>query len=472
MFTKILIANRGEIAVRIIRACKDLGVKTVAVYSEADESALHVNLADEAVCIGPPPALESYLRPDRILQAARKTKAQAIHPGYGFLSENADFASGCANTGIVFIGPSPDAIRKMGDKAVARDTMSRAGVPLPPGTQKPVAANSTTLRAARKIGYPLLVKPSAGGGGKGMRIVQSGKNLLAALELCRSEAEAAFGCGDVYIEKALQHTRHIEIQVLADQHGNTVHLGERECSIQRRYQKMVEEAPSAALNTRLRREMGAAAISAARAVGYTGVGTVEFLLDPQGRFYFIEMNTRIQVEHPVTEWVTGVDLVKAQIRVASGEPIGFGQEDVRINGHAIECRINAEDPEADFAPSPETVHALRLPGGPGVRVDTHIYEGYTVPHYYDPLLAKLIVHDRSREEAIARMRRALHEFSADGVKTTAPFLARILKEHDFRTGHYDTGFVENMKRSETRKLLHAFMVGLHEVFRHPDHVEE
>ncbi len=472
MFKKILIANRGEIAVRIIRACKELGVKTVAVYSEADEEGLHVKLADDAVCIGDPQALQSYLRPDKILEAARKTKSQAIHPGYGFLSENADFSAGCANRHIVFIGPSPEAIRKMGDKSVARATMARAGVPLPPGTLKPVAARSAALRSANEIGYPLLIKPSAGGGGKGMRIVRSRKGFTSAFDLCRSEALAVFGCGDVYIEKVIQNARHIEIQVLGDNYGNILHLGERECSIQRRYQKLVEEAPSAALNARLRKEMGTAAIAAARAVNYSGAGTVEFLLDRDGNYYFIEMNTRIQVEHPVTEWVTGVDLVKAQIRVASGEPIGFKQEDVQINGHAIECRINAEDPETDFAPSPETIHALRLPAGPGVRVDTHIYEGYTVPHYYDSLLAKLIVHDHSREEAVARMRRALAEFSANGVKTTAPFLMRILKEKDFRTGHYDTGFVENMKRSELRKSLHSLMRSLKESFHHPNNVHD
>jgi acetyl-CoA carboxylase, biotin carboxylase subunit len=472
MFKKIVVANRGEIAVRVIRACQELGVQAIALYSEADEDSLHVTLADDAVCIGKSPAQESYLRPDKILGAARRTHAQAIHPGYGFLSENAAFAAGCASNDIVFIGPSPDAIRQMGDKAVARATMGRAGVPLPPGTHKPVAARSTALRKAREIGYPLLIKPSAGGGGKGMRIAYSRKDFASAFDLCRSEAQAAFGSGDVYIEKVIQNARHIEIQVLADNHGNVMHLGERECSIQRRYQKLVEEAPSAALNSQLRDEMGAAAVAAARAVNYSGVGTVEFLLDRDGNFYFIEMNTRIQVEHPVTEWVTGVDLVKAQIRVASGEPIGFKQEDVRMNGHAIECRINAEDPEADFAPSPETIHALRLPAGPGVRVDTHIYEGYTVPHYYDSLIAKLIVHDHSREEAVARMRRALAEFSADGIKTTVPFLQRILHAKDFRTGHYDTGFVENMKRSEMRKWLHSLMRNLSETLHHPHNVRD
>ena len=471
MFKKILIANRGEIAVRIIRACKELGVKTVAVYSEADEDGLHVQMADDAVCIGQPPALESYLRPDKILQAARKAGAQAIHPGYGFLSENADFAAGCTNTRIVFIGPSPEAIRNMGDKAVARATMARAGVPLPPGTHKPVAARSTALRTARDIGYPLLIKPSTGGGGKGMRIVHTRKDLPSALDMSRSEAKAAFGTSDVYIEKVIEKARHIEMQVLADNHGNVVHLGERECSIQRRYQKLVEESPSAALNDRLRKEMGAAAVAAAKAVNYSGAGTVEFLLDKAGKFYFIEMNTRIQVEHPVTEWVTGVDLVKAQIRVAAGESIGLKQEDVRISGHAIECRVNAEDPEQDFAPSPETIRELKLPAGPGVRVDTHVYEGYTMPHYYDSLLAKLIVHDNSREEAVARMRRALAEFSTDGIKTTAPFLERILKEKDFRTGHYDTGFVENMKHGELHKWLHSVMRGLSESFHHPEHVD-
>lgn len=467
MFKKILVANRGEIAVRIIRACHEMGIRSVAVYSAADENSLHVKLANDAVCIGESQALQSYLRPDKILAAARKTNAQAIHPGYGFLSENADFAAGCANSRIVFIGPSPEAIRKMGDKAVARATMARAGVPLPPGTQKPVSARSAALRCARDIGYPLLIKPSAGGGGKGMRIVRSRKDFASAFDLCRNEAQAAFGAGDVYIEKVVPHARHIEMQVLADNHGEVVHLGERECSIQRRYQKLVEEAPSVALDSGLRDAMGAAAIAAARAVNYAGVGTVEFLLDRDDNFHFIEMNTRIQVEHPVTEWVTGVDLVKAQIRVAYGEPIGFKQENVQITGHAIECRINAEDPEADFAPSPETIHALRLPGGPGVRVDTHIYEGYTIPHYYDSLIAKLIVYDHSRREAVARMLRALGEFSADGVKTTVPFLARILSQKDFREGHYDTGFVENMKRSEVHKWLRSLMRNISDSFYHP-----
>ena len=472
MFKKILIANRGEIAVRIIRACKELGVKTVAVYSEADEDCLHVKLADDAICIGKPPALESYLRPDKILQAARRAGAQAIHPGYGFLSENADFAEGCATHQIVFIGPSPEAIRKMGDKAVARATMAHAGVPLPPGTHEPVTAITTAQRIAKDIGYPLLIKPSAGGGGKGMRIVRSRKELASALHMCRSEALSAFGVSDVYMEKVIENARHIELQVLADNHGNVIHLGERECSIQRRYQKMIEESPSPALNDQLRNEMGVAAISAARAANYSGVGTVEFLLDKDGKFYFIEMNTRIQVEHPVTEWVTGVDLVKAQIRVAAGEPIGFKQEDVRIRGHAIECRINAEDPEDDFAPSSETIRGLNLPAGPGVRVDTHVYEGYTVPHYYDSLLAKLIVHDRSRDEAVARMRRALAEFSADGVKTTAPFLARILGEKDFRSGHYDTGFVDSMKQSDLRKWIYSRVRRISESLYHPRNVHD
>ncbi len=472
MFKKILIANRGEIAVRIIRACKELGVRTVAVYSEVDQQSLHVKLADEAVCIGPPRALESYLRPDKILRATRKTGAQAVHPGYGFLSENADFAASCADNRITFIGPLPATTRKMGDKAVARETMERAGVPLPPGTHKPVRERARALSLAKEIGYPLLIKPSAGGGGKGMRIVHSRKELAPALDLSRSEAEAAFGSGDIYIEKVIPNARHIEIQVLADNHGNVVHLGERECSIQRRYQKMVEEAPSPALNPRLREQMGQAAIAAAKAVGYSGAGTVEFLLDRDEKFHFIEMNTRIQVEHPVSELVTGVDLVKAQICVAFGEPLGLEQADVKINGHAIECRINAEDPEQDFAPSPETISGLRLPGGPGVRVDTHIYEGYTVPHHYDSLLAKLIVHDKSRDAAVVRMRRALGEFKAESIKTTVPFLERILGEKDFRSGHYNTNFVENMKHSEIRKRLHSFMRSLSESFHHPYNVPD
>ena len=472
MFKKILIANRGEIAVRVIRACQEMGIRTVAVYSEADRDGLHVRLADDAVCIGPPQAMESYLRPDKILQAARKAGAQAIHPGYGFLSENADFAAGCANSRIAFIGPSPEAIRNMGDKAVARATMKSAGVPLPPGTHKPVSSRSAALSAAKRIGYPLLIKPSAGGGGKGMRIVHSRKELASALDLCRSEAKAAFGSSDVYVEKVISNARHIEMQVLADNHGNVVHLGERECSIQRRYQKLVEEAPSAALNARLRKKMGAAAVAAAEAVNYSGAGTVEFLLDRDGKFYFIEMNTRIQVEHPVTECVTGVDLVKAQIRVAHGDPLGFRQEDVRLAGHAIECRINAEDPEEDFAPSPETIRDLFLPAGPGVRVDSHVYEGYTVPHYYDSLIAKLITYGNSREEAMARMRRALDEFKAEGIKTTVAFLQRILSQKDFVTGRYDTGLVEEMKHSEVHKWLHSLMRNISESFHHPHNIDE
>lgn len=473
MFKKLLIANRGEIAVRIIRACRELGVRTVAVYSEADQDGLHVKLADQSACIGPPPALESYLRPDKIMQAARKAGAQAIHPGYGLLSENADFASACANNRIAFVGPSPDAIRKMGDKAKARATMAAAGVPLPPGTEKPITARTAALRTAKEIGYPVLIKPSAGGGGKGMRIVHSRKELDAALEVSQSEAQAAFGSSEVYIEKVISDARHIEIQVLADTHGNVIHLGERECSIQRRYQKLVEEAPSSALDGKLRQKMGEAAVAAARTVNYAGAGTVEFLLDRDGNFYFIEMNTRIQVEHPVTECVTGVDLVKAQIRVAAGEPLGMEQEDVRMQGHAIECRINAEDPDNDFAPSPETVSSLRLPGGPGVRVDTHVYDGYTVPHYYDSLLAKLIVHDHTREDAVARMQRALDEFSMDGVKTTIPYLARILRDKGFRTGHYDTGFVEHMKHHEFRKRMRALRHSLSEaIHRHDWRVDD
>ncbi len=472
MFRKILVANRGEIAVRIIRACKEMGVASVAVYSEADRESLHVRLADEAVCIGPARALESYLRADKVLRAARKTGAQAVHPGYGFLSENADFATSCADNGITFIGPLPATIRKMGDKAVARETMEHAGVPLPPGTHKPVRDRARALSLAGEIGYPLLIKPAAGGGGKGMRIVHSRKELVPAIDFSRSEAEAAFGSGDIYVEKVIPNARHIEIQVLADNHGNVVHLGERECSVQRRYQKLVEESPSPALNQQLREDMGQAAIAAAKAVGYSGAGTVEFLLDRDGKFHFIEMNTRIQVEHPVTEWVTGVDLVKEQIRVAFGETLGFEQEDICINGHAIECRINAEDPEQDFAPSPETISGLILPGGPGVRLDTHIYDGYTVPHHYDSLLAKLIVYHKTRDGAVSRMQRALSEFSARTIKTTTPFLERILREKDFRTGRYDTNLVENMKRGDVRNKLHSIMRSISEALHHPYYIPD
>lgn len=465
MFRKILIANRGEIAVRVIRACKELGVQTVAVYSEADESCLHVRLADEAVCIGPAASSESYLRMDAVLDAAQKTGAQAIHPGYGFLSEKAEFADACEKRKIVFIGPPAKAIRKLGDKVTARATMHRAGVPIPPGTRKPIRSRENVVRIAKDIGYPLLIKPSAGGGGKGMQIVTSPHDLKDALDLSQSESAAVFGSGDVYLEKVIEHARHIEIQIMADQHGNVIHLGERECSIQRRHQKLIEESPSVVVNAELRNDMGAAAVAAAKAVAYVGAGTVEFLVDRHGQFYFIEMNTRIQVEHPVTEWVTGIDLIRMQIQVAAGERLPLAQKDVRFQGHAIECRINAEDPDDDFSPSPGLVAGLSMPGGPGVRIDSHLYNGYLVPHHYDSLLAKFIVHAETRELAIARMERVLAEFQVENIKTTVPFLQRILKERMFRHGDYTTAFVEDMRAADMRHRLHEFMYKLSDSFR-------
>ncbi len=465
MFRKILIANRGEIAVRVIRACKELGIQTVAVYSESDESCLHVRLADEAVCIGPAPSAESYLRMDAVLDAAQKTGAQAIHPGYGFLSEKAEFADACSKRKIVFIGPPAKAIRKLGDKVTARATMHRVGVPIPPGTRKPIRSRENVVRIAKDIGYPLLIKPSAGGGGKGMQIVTSPHELKGALDLSQSESAAVFGSGDVYLEKVIEHARHIEIQIMADQHGNVIHLGERECSIQRRHQKLIEESPSVVVNSELRENMGAAAVAAAKAVGYVGAGTVEFLVDRHGQFYFIEMNTRIQVEHPVTEWVTGVDLIRMQIQVAAGERLPLAQKDICFQGHAIECRINAEDPDDDFSPSPGLVAGLSMPGGPGVRIDSHLYNGYMVPHHYDSLLAKFIVHAETRELAIARMERVLAEFQIENIKTTVPFLQRILKERTFRHGDYTTAFVEEMRAADMRHRLHEFMYKLSDSFR-------
>ncbi len=465
MFRKILVANRGEIAVRVLRACREMGIRTVAVYSEADEDCLHVRMADEAICIGPAPSAQSYLKMDAILDAAHKSGAQAIHPGYGFLSEKAEFADACLRAKVVFIGPSARSIRKLGDKVTARATMHKAQVPIPPGTRKPIRSQQNVVRIGKAIGFPLLIKPSAGGGGKGMQVVKSRHELVAALELAQSESQAVFGSGDVYLEKVIEDARHIEIQIMADHHGNVIHFGERECSIQRRHQKLIEESPSVALDPALRARMGEAAVAAALAVGYAGAGTVEFLLDRNGAFYFIEMNTRIQVEHPVTEWVTGVDLIKMQIRVANGEPLGLRQEDVCFRGHAIECRVNAEDPDDDFSPCPGVVDGLALPGGPGVRVDTHLYNGYQVPHHYDSLLAKIIVHAETRNEAIARMQRALREFQMDQLKTTIPFLRRILGERKFQSGHYTTGLVEEMRKADHHLKLHDFMHSLTDSFR-------
>lgn len=441
MFEKMLIANRGEIAVRIHRACRELGIRSAAVYSEADRDSLHVRLADESHGIGPAPAAESYLNGERIIETALRCGAQAIHPGYGFLSENADFAVACHQAGLVFVGPKPDAIRLMGDKAAARETMRKAGVPVLPGKHCPGDNQKHLLRAADEVGYPLLIKATYGGGGKGMRMVADPKELIQAWNTARSEAEAACGSGDIYLEAFVPSARHIEFQVLADTHGNVVHCGERECSVQRRHQKLVEESPSAAVTPRIRRRLAAVSVRAARKVRYTSAGTMEFILDAKGRFFFIEMNTRIQVEHPVTEVVTGFDLVKEQIRIAAGESLRIKQDDIRSRGHAIECRINAEDPEHDFMPSSGVVEELILPGGPGIRVDTHLFGGYTIPHYYDSLVAKLVVHADTRTEAIARMQRALDEFHLRGVSVNTHFLKDILKSKGFMAGEYSTDLV-------------------------------
>jgi len=440
MFRKILIANRGEIALRIIWACRELGIRTVAVYSTADRDSLHVKFADEDVCIGPPPNKDSYLNLSAILSAAEITGAEAVHPGYGFLAESAPFAEVCRDCGLVFIGPPPEVIRAMGDKAGAIRTVQEAGVPTIPGSGV-VASLEEAQEAAQTIGYPLLIKASAGGGGRGMRVVREPEALGPLFEQARAEAQAAFGVPDVYLEKYLPAPRHVEFQVLGDTHGNLVHLFERECSIQRRHQKLLEESPSTALGPELRERMAEAALSAARAVGYVNAGTVEFLLDQDGSFYFIEMNTRIQVEHPVTEMVTGIDLIKEQIRIAAGEPISFTQEELSINGHAIECRINAEDPET-FAPSPGRIHTFHLPGGPGIRVDTACYAEAVVPPYYDSMIAKLIAHGNTRGEAILRMRRALESFVVEGIRTNIPLHQRILAEEDFVRGRLSTGFME------------------------------
>ena len=442
MFRKILIANRGEIALRVIRACKELGIRTVAVYSEADRESLHVRFADEDVCIGPPMARDSYLNIPRIIAAAEVTGADAIHPGYGFLAENAEFAEICERSDIVFIGPRAEQIRLMGDKAVARQTMANVGVPTVPGTDGAVADPDAALTAARDIGFPVIIKAAAGGGGKGMRVASDEQSFVAQFAMAQNEARAAFGDPSVYIEKFLTRPRHVEVQVIGDTHGRVIHLGERECSIQRRHQKLIEEAPSPALTPELRRRMGEAAVRGCEAIGYQSAGTIEFLLDEDGSFYFMEMNTRIQVEHPVTEAVTGFDLVKEQIRVAAGERLSFEPGNELFRGHSIECRINAEDPHRNFAPSPGTVTIFHPPGGPGVRIDTHAYAGYRVPPYYDSLLAKLIVHAATREEAIARARFALETFVIEGVHTTIPFLIEILDTPEFRRGDFDTKFVE------------------------------
>ncbi len=446
MFKKILVANRGEIALRVISACRELGIRTVAIYSEADREALHVRFADEDVCVGPYPSAASYLNVSAIVSAAEITEADAIHPGYGFLSENARFAEILQDCHIAFIGPSAEAIRKMGDKSLARRTVAAAGVPTVPGSPGPVETVDEALSFARKSGYPVILKASAGGGGRGMRVARDERELAGAYETARNEAERAFGNAEVYLERYLEGPRHIEFQIFGDSHGNLQHMGERECSIQRRHQKLIEEAPSAALDPKLRARMGEAAVAAARSVGYVNAGTVEFLLDADGRFYFMEMNTRLQVEHPVTEEVTAVDMVKEQIAIAAGERLSFAGRELAPRGHAIEFRINAEDP-VTFKPSPGRIVTFHPPGGLGVRVDTAAYQGYLIPPYYDSLIAKLIVSGRNRAEAIARGRRALDLFVIEGIQTTIPMHRRILEDPDFESARLSTRFMERFAQA-------------------------
>jgi acetyl-CoA carboxylase biotin carboxylase subunit len=441
MFKKVLIANRGEIALRVIRACRELGIETVAVYSEADRESLHVRFADDDVCIGPPPSRLSYLKIPGLIAAAEITGADAIHPGYGFLAESAEFADACRNSNITFIGPTPEQIRLMGDKAAARKLAQELKIPVVPGSPGPIADAEEAVALARQIGFPVIIKAAAGGGGKGMRVAADADSFAQAFQLARNEALAAFGNPEVYLEKYLERPRHIEIQIMGDQHGKVMHLCERDCSVQRRHQKLIEESPSPALDQSHRDSVGAAAVRAASHIGYVGAGTIEFLLDQDGSFYFMEMNTRIQVEHPVTEMVTSFDLVKEQIRVAAGEQLGFTFHGQRLRGHAIECRVNAEDPARGFQPCPGTITAYHPPGGPGVRVDTHIYDGYTVPPYYDSLLAKVIVHGNCRAEALARMSQALDSFIVEGITTTIPFLERVIHHPDFQAGRVDTKFL-------------------------------
>src|SRR6187431_2824597 len=448
-FKKILVANRGEIACRIIWTCKEMGIKTVAVHSDVDRDSLHVRFADEAACIGPAPSAQSYLNIPAIISTAEIFNVDAIHPGYGFLAESAYFAQICEDCNIKFIGPRASVIRLMGDKIEARRTMKEAGLPVVPGSEGAISSEEEGRQLAREIGYPLIVKASAGGGGRGMRVVRSEQELGKALETASTEAAAAFNDGSVYIEKYIEQPRHIEIQVLADEYGDCIHLGERECSIQRRHQKLMEEAPSPVLSPKLRNEMGDAAVAACKKLGYASAGTVEFLLDQDNKFYFMEMNTRIQVEHAVTEMVTLADIVRNQIRIAEGERLGFTQDDLLIVGHAIECRVNAENPET-FAPSPGVITAFNLPGGPGVRVDTYVYSGYSVPPFYDSMIAKVIVHARTRDLAIARMKRALEAMVIEGIKTTIPLHLKIMDDPEFRAGNISTSFMERfLKQNAT-----------------------
>ena len=441
MIKKVLIANRGEIAVRIIRACREMGIETVAVYSEADADALHAQLADEAVCIGPGPSAGSYLNMQQIISATIITGADAIHPGFGFLSENSQFAKLCEDCNITFIGPGSEVIEKLGNKAEARNTMIAAGVPVIPGTTDPVYDVRHGKKEAEKIGYPVMIKAALGGGGKGMRTAFCADEFELAFQTAQKEAQMAFGDDTMYIEHFVEHPRHIEFQILADSQGNVVHLGERDCSIQRNHQKVIEEAPCEAISDKLRKKMGEAAVKAAKAAHYVNAGTIEFLLEKNEKFYFMEMNTRIQVEHPVTEMVTGLDLIKEQIRIASGEPLSVSQKDIHICGHAIECRINAENPDKNFRPSPGTIQTLYLPGGCGIRMDTAVYSGYTIPPYYDSMIAKLIVHGKDREEAIAKMTSALGEVIVEGIDTNADYLYRILNEPDYRAGQTDIEYL-------------------------------
>jgi acetyl-CoA carboxylase biotin carboxylase subunit len=452
MFKKILIANRGEIAVRVIRACRELGIPSVAVYSDVDRASLHVRKADEAYHIGLPAATESYLNFAKILDVAKRSGADAIHPGYGFLSENAKFAQACGDAGVKFIGPSPASMEMMGSKTRARQEMEKAGVPFVPGTSRGLESAEQAKEVAAKIGYPVMLKAAAGGGGKGMRLVHAPGELKAALEAAQSEAERAFGDREVYIEKAIINPRHIEMQVLADEYGNTVYLGERECSIQRRHQKVLEESPSPIVDPNMRRRMGEVAVQVAKAAGYTNAGTVEFLVDQERNFYFLEMNTRLQVEHPVTELITGLDLVHLQIRIAAGEKLPFGQEDICIRGHAIECRIYAEDPDNNYFPSPGKITLLLSPSGPGIRRDSGMYEGWTVPVDYDPLLAKLIGYGTDRTQAISRLTRALHEYFVGGIKTNISLFRRILTDADFEAGKVDTGYLDRLLKANPTEV--------------------
>jgi len=443
MIKKVLIANRGEIAVRIIRACKEMDIETVAIYSEADKESLHVQIADEAYCVGPTISKESYLNLTNIISVAKLTGCDAIHPGYGFLAENADFAELCRECNLIFIGPSPEAISKMGTKDVARDTMKEAGVPIVPGSQGIIKNTEEAIELANQIGYPVIIKATAGGGGKGIRVARHEEELIKGIQITQQEASTAFGNPGVYLEKYVEDFRHVEIQIMADTHGNAIHLGERDCTIQRRLQKLLEESPSPALDENVRKQMGEAAVKAAVAVDYTGAGTVEFIYEYKTKsFYFMEMNTRIQVEHPVTEMVTGVDLIKEQILVASGEKLSLQQEEVQFNGWAIECRINAENPAKKFMPSPGKVEMYLPPGGFGIRVDSAVYPGYSIPPFYDSMVAKLIVHGKTREEAIAKMKRALSEFVVEGVHTTIPFHLQLLDHPDFVKGEFNTKFLE------------------------------